>query len=191
MLHVHSGRIPVAKLALVAGCCLFIIAAAGVCEDEKEGPRNDTNDVAIPVGTDGWLSTWDGLPSLVDPTPEPGPTVLVGEVDEPIVEPVGEPVDVPVPPPAPVGGVEEIICAYPWDCAKAIRVVSCETGGTFNPAAYNPAGPYYGWWQIGGVHFWRPECPGDRMFDPVANTACAWALYQEQGWAPWPWCGQY
>ena len=71
---------------------------------------------------------------------------------------------------------------YDWDVAEAERIVTCETGGTWNPLTVGDAGER-GLFQIHPIHFWRFDA--DRLFDPVYNTWAAFQLYQERGWKPW------
>ena len=65
----------------------------------------------------------------------------------------------------------------PW----ALRVGECESGG--DALAYNPAGPYVGWWQV-----------LNGSFDPYENTAQAHRQFVEwqQGLRgnPWGYCGR-
>lgn len=88
----------------------------------------------------------------------------------------------PTPTPTPVPYPESIVCVHDWDCATAMRVVDCETGGTWDPGSL---GIYdeIGWFQIHPIHFHRFD-PA-RLSDPAYNTACAWELYAERGWVPW------
>lgn len=73
----------------------------------------------------------------------------------------------------------ELVCSYGWDCAWALAVISCESGG--NPSAYNPVGPYVGLFQI-----W--EGFGGNLWDPAVNIAAAYSLYQTGGASHWPNC---
>jgi resuscitation-promoting factor RpfB len=67
-------------------------------------------------------------------------------------------------------------------------LAACESGG--NPAAYNPAGPFYGlyqfmqgtWTAVGGVGL-----PSDAS--PSEQTYRAQLLYQRSGAGQWPVCG--
>lgn len=79
--------------------------------------------------------------------------------------------------------LQELICSYGWRCSWALSVVGCES--TFNPLAYNPAGPYSGLFQVWLGHRWSRE----QLEDPVINVAAAWELYQGRGVAHWPECG--
>ncbi len=90
---------------------------------------------------------------------------------------------------APSAGIRAIVCADPftiwtteWGCLWALSVVKCESG--FNANAYNPAGPFRGWWQV-----------LNGSYDPYLNTVEAHIQYWEwQGpdaWrtvSPWPRC---
>ena len=89
----------------------------------------------------------------------------------------------PAPTLPPVPEAEALVCAYSWDCATAMRIVDCETGGTFYAGSVGDYGER-GLFQIHEVHWHKPECSGD-LFDPAYNTACAYSIWLEQGWNPW------
>lgn len=123
-----------------------------------------------------------GLVIDTTPTPSPAPT------PSPTPSPVPP---LPTPPPTPIiTSTQEIICAYTWDCVTAMRIVSCETGGTFDPNAVGDAGER-GWFQIHSTHWGKPQCNPNLLFDPVYNTACAYFIYagdentSGSGWGPW------
>lgn len=120
------------------------------------------------------------------PTPTPAPTPVASSV---VLPPLPNPA--PAPPPAVTSGcTTEIICAYPWDCATAMRIVSCETGGTFSPNVVGAAGER-GCFQIHSTHWGKPQCNPDLLFDPAYNAACAYSIYAGDaetpgsGWQPW------
>ncbi len=73
----------------------------------------------------------------------------------------------------------QLVCSYDWDCAWALAVINCESGG--DPAAYNPAGPYIGLFQVWGGF-------GGDLRDPAANIATAHSLYVSGGSGHWPHC---
>jgi len=50
-----------------------------------------------------------------------------------------------------------------------------------NPLAVSPDGRNYGLFQINLVHGYAPQ----DLLDPAFNVRVAYALYQDQGWAPW------
>ena len=76
---------------------------------------------------------------------------------------------------------EDLICSYPWDCAKAYRVMLCESRG--DPTAYNAGN--YGLFQLNAIH--RARVGGDLslFYDPETNVRVAYDLWSAQGWAPW------
>lgn len=82
-------------------------------------------------------------------------------------------------PKAASGDWRSLVCSYNWDCGWALSVIYCESGG--DPNAYNPAGPYVGLFQI--------YDPSVSLFDPAANIAAAYAIYQSQGPSAWGVCG--
>lgn len=59
----------------------------------------------------------------------------------------------------------------------------CESRG--NPSAVSWTGTSFGLFQLNSIHAGR--CPGfwENWDDPAWNTACAYSLWVEQGWAPW------
>lgn len=72
--------------------------------------------------------------------------------------------------------------------AQAVRVSSCETGGTFNPAIVNASG-HTGLFQLSPrYHTERARRLGftwAQMREAEPNIAVAMDLYAEQGWQPW------
>ena len=107
-------------------------------------------------------------------------TVLRKPVDEVVV--VG-----PEPPPA-----------QPAECADFpttgglnwCGLAKCESG--LDPAAYNPAGPYYGLYQFDAGTWQSNGGSGLPSQASVAEqTRVAYNLYQARGRAPWPTCGRY
>jgi len=73
----------------------------------------------------------------------------------------------------------QLVCTYDWDCGWALAVINCESGG--DPAAYNPAGPYIGLFQVWGGF-------GGNLRDPAVNIATAYSLYVSGGPGHWPNC---
>lgn len=127
--------------------------------------------VGAPGGADSGGSEQQGQ-GAVDATPVPAPAARPG------ARPVA----------APAGGVAAVVCAYPWPCADALGVVygnarcpNGESGG--NPLAYNAGN--YGLYQINAVHAARVDGDLSRLFDVETNVAVAYALWRDQGWAPW------
>ena len=122
-----------------------------------------------------------GLVVSATPTPTPASTPTSAPAPMP-------PLPNPAPAPAPitVGCTTEIICAYPWDCATAMRVVDCETGGTFSPFVVG-AEEEKGCFQIHPVHWGKSYCQPDLLFDPAYNAECAWQINAVEGQGWWPW----
>ncbi len=76
----------------------------------------------------------------------------------------------------------------PEDVDRALRIVSCESGG--DPAAANPISTARGLFQhLGSAWPKRAERAGwggSDILDPVANTAvAAWLVYEGGGWSHW------
>lgn len=80
----------------------------------------------------------------------------------------------------------ELLCQYTdWDCAKAYRVMLCESTG--NPTAVS--GSQVGLFQVAMQFHSRRLFPGESLFDPEVNTRVAHDIWLESSWAPWPICG--
>jgi hypothetical protein len=99
---------------------------------------------------------------------------------------------VAVPPHAEAYDVAKVKAAIrrAWDGndRRAIRVARCESG--LNPTATSPSGTYLGLWQFSRAT-WRAY--GGQGNDPRKvgagkQTAVAYRLFQDRGWAPWPSC---
>ena len=76
---------------------------------------------------------------------------------------------------------------------KAVLVAWCES--RYDPAAYNPAGPYAGLYQH-SVTYWDGRAllagwAGASVYDPIANTAVTAWLVARDGWGHWPWCSAW
>lgn len=195
-------------------CLCIVLAAFGVSQLVEEGPNANVEDRARSSATglpgsinnpDGWINSllqlegqvdaypsnvpsipgWDGIrvhsgndvPSMVEPTPAPTEET----VD---VVPAGSDTSTSVPGIAPPPDVAEIACAYDWDCGTAVRIINCETGGTFDPYATGYEDER-GWFQIRFNHWDKPQCNPNHLFDPAYNTACAYSIWAIQGWTPW------
>lgn len=87
-----------------------------------------------------------------------------------------------------------VICeTFGPGCRYAIRIASCETGGTFDPFALGRAGER-GWFQIHPVHFRRTlrSSAGRifvdpaRLWQPRYNARVAYVLSNGgRDWRPW------
>lgn len=74
------------------------------------------------------------------------------------------------------------------NCAIAMRIVKCETGGTYVPWAIN--GQYHGIWQMGS-HERATYGDGNNVW---AQTKAAYHYFRDAGFGPWlnyepPGCG--
>lgn len=96
------------------------------------------------------------------------------------------------PQPLPKGAViDQIIALWPGNDADAIKVIGCETGGTFNPRAVSRTHDY-GLMQL-NRRTWRDEFEGEwgfgawepNVFDVSKNLAAGWKIYSASGWRPW------
>jgi hypothetical protein len=66
----------------------------------------------------------------------------------------------------------DLVNQYPWPTQTAYRIMMCESGGNAN--AYNARSGATGLFQILGG-----------PFDPAANVAMAFRMWQQRGWQPW------
>lgn len=131
-----------------------------------------------------------------DPTPAPTRAPTPAPTRAPTPEPTPEPTPQSTPPPNSDYDPDDVRRRVhaTWeelggDGDDAVAVVRCETGGSFNPRAYNPSGPYYGLWQFNQSTWERNGGSGDpRDASPERQTQVAWNLYSQQGWSPWPSC---
>ena len=110
-------------------------------------------------------------PALPEATPTP-----VGERAAPVVP--EHPEVVPA-----AGTVTDAICALPWPCAEALSVAQCES--TLRPDAVSWTGESFGLMQINSIHAYRFAGFWERWMEPEVNTAWAFEIWLEQGWAPW------
>jgi hypothetical protein len=87
--------------------------------------------------------------------------------------------------------VEQFFPESEWD--KAVLVARCESN--YDPAAYNPAGPFGGLYQH-SLAYWDGRAasagwPGASVYDAAANTAVTAWLLNQGGWGHWPWCSAW
>ena len=131
-------------------------------------------------------------PTTAPPTTAP-PTTVAPTTAPPTTAPptTAPPTTTPPPPPPPPSGsaVEAMIrSAFGAQGDNAVAVARCESG--LNPTAYNPAGPYYGLFQIGAHHASNFQAvtgvslaQGGRQAGP--NVQYAKWLYDHSGWGQW------
>lgn len=81
---------------------------------------------------------------------------------------------------------EDLLCQYPWDCARAYRIMMCESEGI----ASKVDSGNYGLMQVNQVHRAMVNGNLDALLDPETNVAVAFRLYQQRGWTPWVYCSQ-
>lgn len=79
----------------------------------------------------------------------------------------------------------EAICATwpPAEWRTALRVARCESGADLYPLA--SSGSSHGVFQLWGGHVARWPDFWAWVYDPAANIAHAYELWQERGWWPW------
>ncbi len=87
----------------------------------------------------------------------------------------------PTPPPTPEA-IQALVCAYPWDCATALRVMWCESGG--RPTSVG-RGRNYGLFQMNAIHARHISDFWTSWMDPARNSQWAYELWTRQGWRPW------
>jgi hypothetical protein len=88
--------------------------------------------------------------------------------------------------PKPVG-VRGIICqVFGRECAGAIRVADCETGGTFDPRIVSSNGLYFGIFQQGAYSRARYGFG----WDAWTQARAAKRHRDAEGWSPWPTCSR-
>lgn len=81
------------------------------------------------------------------------------------------------------GSIEGIICSFSWDCATALRVAACESGGgvvaNISTTAVN--GQYLGAFQMGSTER-ATYGHGTTLYE---QAAAAHRYYLVSGWSPW------
>jgi len=71
------------------------------------------------------------------------------------------------------------------DESQMRAVASCETGGTFSPAAYNAGSGASGLFQFLGSTWRSQGLAGFSVWDPVANALAAARIVAREGWGQW------
>jgi hypothetical protein len=81
----------------------------------------------------------------------------------------------------PFGEIENLICAYAWNCATAIRIARCES--SLRPDAIGAGS--FGLFQLSSIH--QNRFPGfwDFWMNAEQNVAWAYQIWLEQNWYPW------
>jgi hypothetical protein len=129
-------------------------------------------------------------PTTAPPTTVPATTVAPTTAPPTTAPPTTAPPTTTPPPPPPSGSAVEamIRSAFGAQGDNAVAVARCESG--LNPTAYNPAGPYYGLFQIGAHHASNFQAVtgvslahGGRQAGP--NVQYAKWLYDHSGWGQW------
>lgn len=124
------------------------------------------------------------------PKPAPKPTATPTPTPKPTAKPTPSPAPTSSPRSDRTYSREEVKAgirsAWGGDDEEAIGVAECESG--LNPRATSPSG-HLGLWQM-RMETWRSYGgSGDpRDASPSEQTAAAWRLYQQRGWAPWGGC---
>lgn len=134
------------------------------------------------------------LAATTPPTPAATPKPTPKPTATPTPKPTAKPTPTPVPTSSPRSdrtySREEVKAgirsAWGGDDDEAISVAECESG--LNTRATSPSG-HLGLWQM-RMETWRSYGgSGDpRDASPSQQTAVAWRLYEQRGWAPWGGC---
>lgn len=111
----------------------------------------------------------------VDQTPAPAPKVAQAAPAAPIA-----------------GGCEQyrpIVAKYGWDVRTAMAVMQQEStmnGIPCNNMAANLNDNHMSWAGcMGSFGLFQINCSHGRLYDPEANIATAYKMYQASGWSPW------
>jgi soluble lytic murein transglycosylase-like protein len=128
-------------------------------------------------------------PVPTEPTTTTTTTTTTTAAKPTVVSPPAPRISAPAAAPRPVEEWRSLVSSYfaPTDVDKALRVISCESGG--DPNAQNPSSGAAGLFQH--IPRYWPEraalvgLPGASIFDPVANVAAAAYLVYTEGWSPW------
>ena len=137
------------------------------------------------------------VPVALTAKPTPKPTAKPTPAPTPTPKPTPKPTPAAKPTPTPSPSRSQktysreevkagIRSAWGGDDEEAIRVAECESG--LNPRAASASG-HYGLWQMRMETWHSYGGSGDpRDASPAEQTAAAWRLYQQRGWAPWGGC---
>ncbi|HJU51782.1 MAG TPA: transglycosylase SLT domain-containing protein [Acidimicrobiia bacterium] len=131
----------------------------------------------------------DPLPTKPTSTTTSTTTTAAANANVVAASPPAPRLPAPAPAPRPVEEWRSLVSSYfaPTDVDKALRVISCESGG--DPNAQNPSSGAAGLFQH-IPRYWAERAalvglPGASIFDPVANVAAAAYLAYTVGWSPW------
>jgi hypothetical protein len=72
-----------------------------------------------------------------------------------------------------------------YDCRVALAVAKAESNMKVDAIGINSSSVDIGLFQINSVHLKKPECSLDKIVTAEGNIACAYSIWQDQGWRPW------
>lgn len=92
--------------------------------------------------------------------------------------------------PVVIGGLETLICSYPWPCWEAISIAQCESGVNINGEldgvwAVSWTGTSYGLFQLNKIHVNKWPDFWENWMIPEWNVAHAFEMWSTSGWGPW------
>jgi hypothetical protein len=191
-------------LALVARRGSTVLSSTATIEETSTTTTTDTT-IARPITTTTAPTTTTTEPPTTTteptttttepPTTTTEPTTTTSEPPTTTTEPPTTTTTTPTPPSSgPLSESEMRALAslfFPAaELDKAVLVARCESN--YDPAAYNPAGPYLGLYQH-SLTYWEARAAsagwaGASIYDASANTAVTAWLVARDGWGHWPWC---
>jgi hypothetical protein len=84
--------------------------------------------------------------------------------------------------------IESYICEKfgPLDCKLALAIASAESGMRPEAYHYNTNKTLdIGLFMVNQVHWNKPGCSPQELFDPYKNVDCAHSIWETSGWSPW------
>jgi LysM repeat protein len=120
--------------------------------------------------------------------PEAGQAAAPAPVTASALQPAAAPTPAPTPAPQPVSAgltgcelARSLINQYDWNTDVAYQVMMAESH--CDPNATNMADDHGAC--SGSFGLFQINCTRGQLYDPAANVAAAYAMYQQSGWQPW------
>lgn len=135
--------------------------------------------ITIPASSEAVAPRTNVEAPVAVPTPEPAPAPAPAPA--PVVEAPVQPAPAPVSAGTNCDVARSLINQYGWNADVAYQVMLAESGCNPNAANWNDQHANC----AGSFGLFQINCGHGQLYDPAANVAQAYKMYQASGWQPW------